>query len=524
MTWAKEKESQGKFNAPDHTSHPSRYTRINHPLILLTPYAFLFTVGFLTCRLFLKKVSSNDPGVSFVLGLSAPLGTGIVTLLMFFAYCLTPKNAKIIAQALAWLYLTIIIILQVRGALTGRNKTTTKGAFDPPKAFFSDLATHTPSAWIQITVRVLVMGLFVYSLYSFLIDFTGFSMDNIFGGWDARYHWNLKARYLFREPLYWKNVFSPLVSPQLENYPLLLPFSLAWGWQWIGNEALGWQAMVGLIFGTSLAFLITGYLLRYTRPANALLAGSFVLLNPVFRFWTASQYADIPLAFYMTASTLLLVASLREKQPSLLLLSGCMAGLAAWTKNEGLLFVLILSFLVALSVIDLPVKPRHKIMMFALFISGLLIPLTAVFYLKVFLAPPDIYAAEASKWHSVLVRLFDFNRSQIIGSSLLYFKINPLHFSARIFSWNGLWIFFAAALSYAFLFFRKHLLADWKWLLPAAILLIECGYFVIFQITPIDLKFHISTALHRLMTHHMFLAIVFTFETFGLPAANRAHS
>jgi hypothetical protein len=53
-----------------------------------------------------------------------------------------------------------------------------------------------------------------------------------------------------------------------------------------------------------------------------------------------AQYAEPPLMFFFTA-TVFLVAFKFEmvEQYSMLVLAGVTAGLSAWTKNEGLLFI-----------------------------------------------------------------------------------------------------------------------------------------------------------------------------------------
>src|SRR5262249_278244 len=56
----------------------------------------------------------------------------------------------------------------------------------------------------------------------------------------------------------------------------------------------------------------------------------------------AFQYADIPLAFFLLACVAMLAIAERDAWTSkTLTLAGLAAGFAAWTKNEGLAFVLV---------------------------------------------------------------------------------------------------------------------------------------------------------------------------------------
>jgi polyphosphate kinase 2 (PPK2 family) len=80
----------------------------------------------------------------------------------------------------------------------------------------------------------------------------------------------------------------------------------------------------------------------YDRFVAAAEQAMFLLVTTkFFVLHGASQYADIPLGFFFLATlTLLCLAEASPTgRPRLLVLAGLTAGLAAWTKNEGLLFV-----------------------------------------------------------------------------------------------------------------------------------------------------------------------------------------
>lgn len=92
-------------------------------------------------------------------------------------------------------------------------------------------------------------------------------------------------------------------------------------------------AAVHLVFTAALLVAFFAGLLELRGPWTAVLA-VFALAGGVsLGRYGASQYADVPLAAYMLASIVLLC--LPGGSPAL---AGTMAGLAAWTKNEGVLF------------------------------------------------------------------------------------------------------------------------------------------------------------------------------------------
>ena len=79
-------------------------------------------------------------------------------------------------------------------------------------------------------------------------------------------------------------------------------------------------------------------LLRGT--ASALLAGLVILSTTSLLIWAPSQYADIPLAFYyLGAIALIFLNTSATAGRWALLWAGLCASFAAWTKNEGIAFL-----------------------------------------------------------------------------------------------------------------------------------------------------------------------------------------
>ena len=83
---------------------------------------------------------------------------------------------------------------------------------------------------------------------------------------------------------------------------------------------------------------------RLRSRSQGLLAGLVLIGLVSFLQRGTLQYADVPLAFFILSAVLLLVLYDASERPQrgLLVLSGLAAGLAAWTKNEGLLLLLVL--------------------------------------------------------------------------------------------------------------------------------------------------------------------------------------
>jgi len=82
----------------------------------------------------------------------------------------------------------------------------------------------------------------------------------------------------------------------------------------------------------------------------ALIFTLFLATIPLFDYHGFNAYVDLPLTFYFTAAAIFLFYYFQKKHLFWLILSGLFSGLAAWTKNEGLmlaalLFIVLLYFL-----------------------------------------------------------------------------------------------------------------------------------------------------------------------------------
>src|SRR5207249_3821014 len=124
---------------------------------------------------------------------------------------------------------------------------------------------------------------------------------------------------------------------------------------------------------------------RYAAVAAIVLIGT-----PFFISDGASQEADLPLSFFMLAAFgLIWLHELNEVQRRrLLILAGFFAGLAAWTKNEGMLFLLALAC--AYGSVTYKSGIRNTARGVAWIGLGALPALITIAYFKSSMAPPDV--------------------------------------------------------------------------------------------------------------------------------------
>jgi len=129
-------------------------------------------------------------------------------------------------------------------------------------------------------------------------------------------------------------------GPLYEMYPMLVPLLYAFT-----HQAAGWinEHLAALIPALlSVGILGVAYLLGewlFERVVG-ITAALLVALTPMFTHWASAGYVDLPTGFFYGLTALFLLRLERSNAWPDALLSGIMAGLAAWTKNSGLLVIL----------------------------------------------------------------------------------------------------------------------------------------------------------------------------------------
>jgi hypothetical protein len=168
--------------------------------------------------------------------------------------------------------------------------------------------------------------------------------------------------------------------------------------------------MVGAVYGTALVLLLYAALATLRGRAQALVGALCLLGTPVFLRVVPWQYADVPLAFNLLA----VVASLAlyDQDPTrrpVLVWAGVAGGLAAWTKNEGM--VLVLGIIVVRAAL-MVVRRAPDLRAAAWFAAGLLPPAVVALYFKIALAPRSPQFSQ--KAGTMLEQVLDPERYELI--------------------------------------------------------------------------------------------------------------
>jgi hypothetical protein len=252
--------------------------------------------------------------------LGAGVGIGIASTLYFVTLALLGPKIPMLATVEGAALLAALAL----GILVKRRGTLLEWAPSPP----------TP--WYFTAALVLAFAIAV-------IIFIVCTLTKPHGEWDAWAIWNMRARFLFRGGEFWRDAFSNQISWSHPDYPLLIPGIVAMCWTLARAESTLASSAVAFLFTLGVVGVLISALGILRGKMQAFIAGTLLLGGVSFVVNGANQYADIPLSFFILATLSLLC--LQERNPEDLrftILAGLTGGFAAWTKNEGLFFLVAL--------------------------------------------------------------------------------------------------------------------------------------------------------------------------------------
>lgn len=352
--------------------------------------------------------------------------------------------------------------------------------------------------------RILSIG-FYLTLASTIVASIFLSLNRPHGVWDAWAVWNMRARFIFRGGAQWRDVFSPLMDPPGLDHPLLISGSIARCWKYMGHETQAIPALLAMLFTLATVGLTFSSLSILRSKSQGFLAGLVLLGTPFFITHGASQQADVPLGFFFLAIIVLfsLQDRLAKNNYSLLFLAGMTAGFAAWTKNEGFLFLV--SIIIARFALIVPLKGWKTYLREILFFTMGLIPiLIIIIYFKTQLAPPCVsylYLFQVSPL--TINRLLDLSRYLLI---LKAFVIQTIYFGNCV-------VYIIPLLAFYLLLLGIKVVGKDKVGIATSLIalyLMLTGYFFIYLTSPHNLDWHLSTSLHRLFLQ-LWPSFIFTY-------------
>jgi len=408
--------------------------------------------------------------------LAGPVGVGISSLLGFvWIWTGLPLRSYVIVETGA----TIVIALW----LGRRNR-------DLIRRSLSGHSFATRSDWVWPALLLSAGIVFVGSQFAL-------AAQQPHGRVDAWVNWNVVARFIYRGGPDWQNTFQRAYDHP--DYPLLLGMSNAITWGLMQRESARSPMVLNLLFALSTTGLVTALLYTLGEIKQAALAGILLLAQPIVIYSTAIQYADMPLSFYILASAGLLPIFSAKREAGIATLAGLTAGLAAWTKNEGIIFVLLTTLIWA----GLALRLDRRI--FRHFLAGVFFPVAVVALFKIFLAPGNDLLGGLN---TIGPNLLDPERHRLI-----------LSMGGRML-WNlgggriSLWL----VLLIVWLVFGGSARPSGGLQLAGLIVIAQlAAYYMIYLLASFDLRWHLQTSLNRLYLHLLPLAVFCLFAWTASP-------
>jgi len=440
-----------------------------------------FLLGFiLVNRLLLMKVPTFSSLWWVKIFLSTGVGIGMSSLIyvsMQYLFQLTPLTIFLIE-----LVLLSALFLYYRGSKKESYllmiQQPLKGRIRMTEVFFILLAIS--------------IGVFIYNSYL-----------NPHGGWDAWAIWNMHARFISSGPQGWENLFSPHITWTHPDYPLLIPGIIARNWGLIGNRTPMVPITIAFIFTFGTVGLLVAIVRFLKGQYISALAGIALLGTAGFVQLGASQSADITLGFFFLSTLILLYERSKPRNKGMLILAGLLAGLAGWTKNEGLLFIMV--FLAVRFLVTAWHRNIKTCFSEYLSLGKGLIPIgLVILYFKIKIAPgSDLF--NDSMAH-ILDKLLDVER---------YFNIIKWFLREFFLFGNGVVLVLLAFIFLAGVKLGKEIRRGVYTCLLVLVLMLV-GYFLIFVITPKPLEWHLATSLERLY-YQLAASILLTVSMFLRP-------
>ena len=435
--------------------------------------------GFGFVHLFWKNDHLASLALKVFLGIG--LGLGITSCLYFLRLLLFPgQGGYLLIEAI---FLTLVVI----------------ALFSQKRIFFN--FTLKPTAFTRIQVLSGLALIFVGAVALYFLVIYGRLAPH--GDYDAQAIWNLRARFIFRSGAAWENAFSPLINRNFHmDYPLLIPLTVVGGWNTLKGEVLRVPTILSMLFLFGMAGIMYSVIAYLRTSSQAALATIILLVTPGLLIFSTFQTADIPLTYFFLASASLFILASHENNRNLLFLSGVMAGLAAWTKNEGIPFV-VLMIICTILVFGI----RQTRTSFVSLLVGLASPLLIIILFKAIISVNnDLFSNNG--FFGIISKLVTPSRYiQILThliSELIHLGNWPLSIIALLLIYGGIMgIRIPGSLTERIL-----------WIIPLSQFAI---YMLIYVITPHDLQWHLNYSMSRLLIHLFPLALLSFFLFVNTP-------
>jgi hypothetical protein len=433
-----------------------------------------FLIGSAIIVILFPENSLKGAWLVLTISLGAGIGLGITSSAIFIWLALLgpPNSFYFTAELVLALLLGILAFYRFRNSADTYLKNS----------IVNDAANGVSLVWL----RNIFIFILLISMVSFAIK-AGFI--NPYGKWDAWAVWNYRARWLFKGGDQWTQAFTYQMVADAPDYPLLISASVFRMWKLLAKDFIAVPILIAGIFTFGSILLIFSSLAILRGKNQACLAAMFMLITTQFLKVGTYQYSDVPLAFFILSTVILI--SLKDqyttKSWQLSVLVGLAASCAAWTKNEGLLFLVLVIFIRLLGQLR-KVDGSKSLKSFFSYILGLAPVLSTLIYFKInfafeneLIGPTNFrksgaFLFEGDRYLQVLTafikKILTFN-DKIIWLLVVYLLISGLDKSG----------------------FKKRKMRSHLFLMVFMLV----GYFFSYIISPYNLRWHLNSSLYRLI-------------------------
>ena len=280
------------------------------------------------------------------------------------------------------------------------------------------------------------------------------------------------------------------------DYPLNIPLAETLGYLFLGNLN---DQLAKILFPLYFLAILAGLYFAVRRFAGRTYALLFTFLLasiPQFSAYGTNGYLDIPLAYYVFFGAIFLFKWFEDTaNVRFLRSSAVMTGLAAWTKNEGLIYGGISILLILIFFLFEQKGPALKAARSLSFYGGVVLALSL-------------------PWHWVKTSAHIINSDVAVaaltplGIAKQLYKVGPIvyEFQKQFFGpkkWNILWfvILFASIVNY------KKVFTPSQRYISIFLVLAVSGYIFFYLVSHVEINFFLSRTWSRFLLHFLPVAV-----------------
>ena len=417
------------------------------------------------------------------LAISYMLGMGIISLQMF-AYSQLSVPFKIYSISAPWLVLAVVTVLfkPTRERLLVNTKINVKDAL-------KDIS------WPEIVLLLIILS---QAFYAFL-----FGALLPIRGWDALQTWAFKGKVFFYDM---GISYDFMKDPSNHSdYPLLIPLTFSWIYTSMGQVN---DELVRMIYPLQYVSMLAIFYYAIRKAAAkrvSLLFTTLLSVTPIIMVHTSGfigrigglhsgdfvGYADLALSIFFLGAGAFFYLYLSEGNNAYLIMSVLFLTMGAWTKNEGLVFLLMGGILITVSlVIGKRIKYGAILAVWG-FIWVVTLP-WLIYKMHFHISSeytPNMNAATVQN-----------NLSRLPYIIKMFFYVLFRDTDLYNYTWYGYAISSLINIRESF---RNPLFS-----LHAMLLVQFAAYTFIYLISPLEIKFHIGTSIDRVIIHLTPLAII----------------